>query len=164
MTCDYPDPPNRRLLAARRNGRDSSGLNAPSEETGPSADSISPTHTLDQNADDMPFVELLYSAGVAPFPLPSEFLPVSLIRDGPGGPGPDVFPQAAGSLHDYNTTQDRRSLPEREIGLLLIEVYFSRVFSASLLYNHREFVECYCAGTLPKHILLSTFAVSSLCV
>ena len=161
MTCVYPEPPNRRLLAARRNGRDISGPNAPSEGTGRSTDSVSPSHTSDQNADDIPFAELLSSAGAGPFPLSSEFLPVSPIRD---GADPDVVPQVAGSPHDYNTTQDRRNLPEREIGLLLIEVYFSRVFTASLLYNHKEFVECYCAGTLPKHTLLSTFAISSLCV
>jgi hypothetical protein len=149
------------LLAARRSGRDISGFNASSEETVPSADSLSAARTSDQNVNDMSFAELLSSAGTAPFPLSSEFLPVSPVR---AGPDPDAVPQVTGSLHDYNTTQERRSLPEREIGLLLIEVYFSRMFSASLLYNHKEFVECYCAGTLPKHILLSAFAISSLCV
>lgn len=163
ITCVYPEPPNRRLLAARRSGRDISRFTAPSEETGPSIDPSSAAHTSDQisdqNADEMPFTELLSSAN--PFLVSSEFLPASPIRDGSGR---DVFSQVTGSLHNDSTMPDRRSLPEREIGLLLIEVYFSRIFSASLLYNHKEFVECYCAGTLPKHVLLSTFAISSLCV
>lgn len=94
-------------------------------------------------------------------PLSSEFLPISPICDGSDR---DAVPQVAGSVHENDNPQDRRKLPERAIGLLLIEVYFSRIFSASLLYNHKEFVECYSAGTLPKHVLLSTFAISSLCV
>lgn len=122
-------------------------------------------HTLDQISDqivdDMPFAELLSSAGTPPLPLSSIFLPTSPIRDDPDR---DAVPQVIGNVYDDNTSQDRRKLPERAIGLLLIEVYFSRVFSASLLYNHKAFVECYSAGTLPKHVLLSTFAISSLCV
>jgi hypothetical protein len=157
MPCVYPEPPNRRLLAARRSGRD---VSAQKEDMLPSTEPIRAEHTSDSNTDDMPFAELLSPAGTTPFPLPSELLPIS--------PIPEVVAQVSGDFtdnpHNYGISQDQRRLPEREIGLLLIEVYFSRVFSASLLYNHKEFVECYCAGTLPKHVLLSTFAISSLCV
>jgi hypothetical protein len=53
-------------------------------------------------------------------------------------------------------------LPEFEIGLLLLEVYFSRVWTASLLFDHRSIVEKYRAAAVPEHILLSIFALASL--
>jgi hypothetical protein len=122
----------------------------------------------------MAFVEFMMDpqsqSGAAPLPLSSEFFPISPSH---GSPAPEAIPPPndgyrtacfVGSPRDYTVSEDRRRLPEREIGLLLIEVYFSRVFSASLLYDHKAFVEGYCAGTLPKHTLLSTFAISSLCV
>lgn len=74
MTCVYPEPPNRRLLATRRSGRNISELNAPNKDIRPSADPISVADTSDSNVEEMPFAELLSPAGVAPFPLSSEFL------------------------------------------------------------------------------------------
>lgn len=59
-------------------------------------------------------------------------------------------------------SESRPKLPEFEIGLMLIEVFFSRVWTASLLFDHRSFVEDYRAANLPDHVLLSVFALSSL--
>lgn len=56
----------------------------------------------------------------------------------------------------------RGKFPEFEIGSLLIEVYFSRMWTASLLFDYRSIVEAYRAATIPEHILLSIFAVASL--
>lgn len=61
-----------------------------------------------------------------------------------------------------SSPQLRGKLPEFEIGLLLIEVYFSRVWTASLLFDYRSIVEGYRAATVPEHILFSIFAVASL--
>jgi hypothetical protein len=107
------------------------------------------------------FIELEYASSV-PLPLAADSF-VAFPRG--------VFPSAPALDEDTITTSSSpnkpsayRTLPDLEIGLLLIEVYFTRVFTASLLYDHKAFVESYRAGTLPKHILLSTFALASLCV
>lgn len=66
---------------------------------------------------------------------------------------------------DFTLSSPRRlriKLPEFEIGLLLIEVYFSRVWTSSLLFDYRSIVEDYRAAVVPEHILLSIFAVASL--
>ncbi|KAF2101141.1 hypothetical protein NA57DRAFT_74727 [Rhizodiscina lignyota] len=61
-----------------------------------------------------------------------------------------------------NVSAEERQLPETEVGLFLIEIYFTRVFTASLLFEHKSFVEDYHASTLPEYVLLSVFALASL--
>jgi hypothetical protein len=56
----------------------------------------------------------------------------------------------------------RTKLPELEIGLLLIEVYFSRIWTATLLFDHRSFIKDYRASKVPEHVLLSIFALATL--
>jgi hypothetical protein len=53
-------------------------------------------------------------------------------------------------------------LPEDEIGLYLIEIYFVRFFSAGMIFDRQQLMEKYRAGRVPAHVLLSIFAVVSL--
>ncbi|KAH8704019.1 hypothetical protein BGW36DRAFT_423547 [Talaromyces proteolyticus] len=178
ILCVYPEPPNRRLLAARRNGVSIplQQFDRPSpqrQEASRASELDRVSHTSNPAADDMVFTEMLLGRQSPPGANPFS-LSLGLFSGSPHRRNSDldlILPidennrtvsSFIGSPSSHITSEDLRSLPEREIGLLLIEVYFSRVFSASLLYDHKAFVECYCAGTLPKHTLLSTFAVSSL--
>lgn len=53
-------------------------------------------------------------------------------------------------------------LPPRAIGLALLDIYFERLYNATLLFNRTQLFESYLDGSLPPYLLRSIFALSSL--
>ncbi|KAF5683512.1 fungal transcriptional regulatory [Fusarium denticulatum] len=52
--------------------------------------------------------------------------------------------------------------PPRAIGLALLDIYFERLYNATLLFNRTQLFESYLDGSLPPYLLRSIFALSSL--
>jgi hypothetical protein len=57
---------------------------------------------------------------------------------------------------------DLNDLPPRAIGLALLDIYFERLYNATLLFNRTQLFESYLDGSLPPYLLRSIFALSSL--
>lgn len=53
-------------------------------------------------------------------------------------------------------------LPSRAVGLSLLEIYFSRIYNASLLFFKPVLFQEYIEGKLPDHLLKGIFALASL--
>ncbi|KAF5713933.1 fumarylacetoacetate (FAA) hydrolase [Fusarium globosum] len=53
-------------------------------------------------------------------------------------------------------------LPPRAIGLALLDIYFERLYNATLLFNRTQLFESYLDGSIPPYLLRSIFALSSL--
>jgi hypothetical protein len=56
----------------------------------------------------------------------------------------------------------KTTLPSSEVAVFLFEIYFSRIYSASLLFHKEKFLSDYNAGTVPDFVALSIFACSSM--
>jgi hypothetical protein len=54
------------------------------------------------------------------------------------------------------------ALPPRAAGLSLLEVYFDRVYNASLLFFKPVLFQEYVEGKLPDYLLKAIFALASL--
>lgn len=59
---------------------------------------------------------------------------------------------------------DSTGTPSLEIGLLLMEVFFSRMYNANLLFHKSTLFQRYLEDDLPEYLLLSIFAHAALCV
>lgn len=59
---------------------------------------------------------------------------------------------------------DQPPLPSRAIGLSLLEVYFTRIYNASLLFYKPFLFQSYLDGKLPDILLKAIFALSTLYV
>jgi len=67
-------------------------------------------------------------------------------------------PAAAAALHASLRTA---SLPSPEVAVFLFEIYFSRVYNASLLFHKKTFLSDYFANQVPDFVALSIFALAS---
>ena len=153
--CQYPEPPNRRLLASLR------GSHPTPAAAGQRRAIQDGTGSLDAPGMDFPSI-----APVTQIEIPEQF---------------DFFgdrPQLEDLDRPIDTEQDSaldlsrlplsleapptRKMPSQEIGILLIEVYFTRFFDARLLYDPDSVTRSYRSGVLPKHTALSIFAFASL--
>lgn len=54
--------------------------------------------------------------------------------------------------------------PSKEIALLLIEIYFSRLYNASLLFHKQTLLSDLDSRSIPDFIFLSIFALASMYV
>ena len=158
LSCFYPEPPNRRrftsLLAT-------------------SASSPSRQSHLHETARDEQVLADEDLAMASSFARKDPVFPAAQVAALPLGSQSEVVLGHQSAYTNANCattissslTGPRRlksKLPELEIGLLLIEVYFSRVWTAALLFDHRSFVEDYRAANVPEHVLLCVFALASL--
>ncbi len=64
----------------------------------------------------------------------------------------------AASLHASLRTV---SLPSPEVAVFLFEIYFSRLYNASLLFHKKIFLSEYFANQVPDFVALSIFALAS---
>jgi hypothetical protein len=55
-------------------------------------------------------------------------------------------------------------LPSPEVAVFLIEIYFSRMYNACLLFHKKTFLSDYAANRIPDFVALSIFAFASMCV
>lgn len=156
--CQYPDPPNRRLLASLRGNHPTPAA----ADQRRSAQYL--TGSLDVSGIEIEFPSM--SPVVAQLELPEPF---DFLDDGPQLEGLDRSidtgqnnsfcpPRLALCIEAPST----RKMPSQEIGILLIEVYFTRFFDARLLYDQDSVTRSYRCGVLPRHTALSIFAFASL--
>ncbi|KAF5551432.1 fungal transcriptional regulatory [Fusarium napiforme] len=136
VTCTYPELADRRRLAARRES-------VRAEQTRPFSDAapVTPESTeLNVPAVRSPSVTpRIHSVGHVDIEPPRTELAV---------------PGSAGTNLD--------DLPPRAIGLALLDIYFERLYNATLLFNRPQLFESYLDGSLPPYLLRSIFALSSL--
>lgn len=58
----------------------------------------------------------------------------------------------------------RTVLPSPEVAILLFEIYFSRLYNASLLFHKKSLLSDYAANRVPDFVALSVFALASMYV
>ncbi|KAG5747376.1 hypothetical protein H9Q70_009942 [Fusarium xylarioides] len=134
VTCTYPELADRRRLAARRES-------VRAEQSRPGAAPVTPESTeLNAGAARSPSV----TPGIHSF---------GLVEVGPPRTEHAVSRSAGTNLDD---------LPPRAIGLALLDIYFERLYNATLLFNRTQLFESYLDGSLPPYLLRSIFALSSL--
>jgi hypothetical protein len=56
----------------------------------------------------------------------------------------------------------RTTVPSSEVAVFLFEIYFSRIYTASLLFHKKKFLSEYTAGSVPDFVALSIFALASM--
>ncbi|SCV52023.1 uncharacterized protein FFB14_12369 [Fusarium fujikuroi] len=136
VTCTYPELADRRRLTARRDSVRTERIRRVSD-----AAPVTPESTeLNVCAVTSPSVTpRIHSAG--------------LVSVGPPQTEHAVLRSADASLDD---------LPPRAIGLALLDIYFERLYNATLLFNRTQLFESYLDGSLPPYLLRSIFALSSL--
>ena len=66
--------------------------------------------------------------------------------------------------HEISSGSEGPPLPPRAIGLALLEIYFSRVYNASLLFHKRIILQEYLRGKLPGFLVKAIFALATLYV
>lgn len=54
--------------------------------------------------------------------------------------------------------------PSKGVGRLLIDVFLTRIYNASLLFHRKTLLEEYESSRVPEHVSLSIFALASLYV
>lgn len=63
---------------------------------------------------------------------------------------------------DLKATVDDAALPPVMFGLSLLEVYFSHIYNASLLFLKTKLLQDYVQGQVPAYLLRSIFALSTM--
>jgi hypothetical protein len=74
----------------------------------------------------------------------------------------DVGPPRTEHAASSSAGNNLEDLPPRAIGLALLDIYFERLYNATLLFNRTQLFESYLDGSLPPYLLRSIFALSSL--
>ena len=143
LSCQYPAPPDRKYLAWQRNARQrTSPFPEPQDLHGqPETSDVFAITGRDDVSEGRP--------GRRPVPELDHH------------PEPERDPKSATS-DAVDHTSSLPDLPAPEIGLLLIEVYFSRMFTSGLLFDRPAFMQDYHASLLPKIVLYAVFAQASL--
>ncbi|KAF5658247.1 hypothetical protein FCIRC_12959 [Fusarium circinatum] len=134
VACTYPELADRRRLAARRES-------VRAEHSRPDAAPVTPEST-----------ELNVCAVRSPSVTPRTHS-VGFVDIGPPRTEHAVSRSADANLDD---------LPPRAIGLALLDIYFERLYNATLLFNRTQLFESYLDGSMPPYLLRSIFALSSL--
>ncbi|EXA36739.1 hypothetical protein FOVG_12625 [Fusarium oxysporum f. sp. pisi HDV247] len=134
VTCSYPELADRRRLAARRES-------VRAEQSRPEAAPVTPEST---------------ELNVGTARSPSEAPRISSIGF------VDVGPSRTEHVAQGSAGTNLDDLPPRAIGLALLDIYFERLYNATLLFNRTQLFESYLDGSLPPYLLRSIFALSSL--
>ncbi|KAL5315282.1 hypothetical protein ACEPPN_016149 [Leptodophora sp. 'Broadleaf-Isolate-01'] len=66
------------------------------------------------------------------------------------------------STPPINAVLRRTTLPSPEVALFLIDIFFSRLYNASLLFHKATFLSDYHANKVPDFVALSIFALASI--
>lgn len=68
------------------------------------------------------------------------------------------------SAQDCSDDQDPATveLPKTELGLLLLEVYFKRIYNSTLLFNKDALLQLYLQGALPGYLCRAIFAQAAI--
>lgn len=72
--------------------------------------------------------------------------------------------QTGSTRHGISFSSDDPPLPPRALGLGLLEIYFSRVYNAALLFQKRVVFQEYLKGSLPNILAKAMFALATLYV
>ncbi|KIN06828.1 hypothetical protein OIDMADRAFT_139648 [Oidiodendron maius Zn] len=137
--CEYPQPPDRKLLAARRlyNARPSTYRRAESSRS---------PHQQQQLSEE------------AASPID---------RSGEADAGHRDRSWTAPEAHQPPTMPLREglmatTLPSLEVATFLFEIYFLRLYNATLLFHKETFLSDYAANKVPDFVSLSIFALASI--
>ncbi|KAF8849285.1 hypothetical protein BDZ45DRAFT_238620 [Acephala macrosclerotiorum] len=68
------------------------------------------------------------------------------------------------STPPLNAVLRRTTLPSSEVAIFLIEIFFSRLYNASLLFHKATFLSDYHANKVPDFVALSIYALASIYV
>ncbi|KAH8810679.1 hypothetical protein F5884DRAFT_258528 [Xylogone sp. PMI_703] len=147
--CQYPPPPDRKLLAAQRLRNASSRAEqgfvlAAKHSRQQKAPSNDKGWTIDYSTSGHGQHQPLSRAAAAPADLSvhAEHQTSCLSETSPDA---STFP-----------------IPPPEIAAFLFEVYFARLYNASLLFHKRTFLADYAANKVPDFVALSIFALASI--
>jgi hypothetical protein len=141
--CSYPPPPDRKLLAAQR----AQNLKARATRESLSEEQSDPLTGPNLLSED--HSALLHNSGQPNSLQSSEFGSVATSRDSVSSTPPS---------HPIRKTL----LQSREVALFLFEIYFSRLYNASLLYHKETLLLDYRDGRMPEFVSLSIFALASM--
>ncbi|PVH73068.1 hypothetical protein DL98DRAFT_608552 [Cadophora sp. DSE1049] len=146
--CEYPQPPDRKLLASKRVQNAKARAQRESE-------SLASSRQGWQKASDGETLDLHR---------PRHF-------GNMGRRESDVSHEVRRELRpgDYrastppiNSVLKRTTLPSPEVAVFLIDVFFSRLYNASLLFHKATFLSEYHANKVPDFVTLSIFALASI--
>jgi len=68
------------------------------------------------------------------------------------------------STPPLNAVLTRTTLPTREVAIFLIEIFFSHLYNATLLFHKASFLSDYHANKVPDFLTLSIYALASMYV
>jgi hypothetical protein len=57
----------------------------------------------------------------------------------------------------------RATMPSPEVAMLLVEIFFTRVYNASLLFHKETFLSDFAANRVPGFVSTCMFALASMC-
>lgn len=139
-TCSYPSPPDRRRLFAERQRHGQWDKVHEIAVTSLSKWKKSQLLTPNNMSNRLKLIYL----GRPPFQL------------APVVGSDSISPSPPQQMNEHS------HLPSSEIAMFLIEVYFSRIYNATLLYHKPRFISDWISGRLPSFIALSIFASASI--
>jgi hypothetical protein len=159
--CEYPPPTNRKALAAKRvqKAKASTELEAGGTEleAGDTAAVVQDRHVLPIATAPWNSVQGISSALAEP-------QETSNVDSAEKRIDHRIQPKSrkrrthAAALH---ASLRRTSLPSPEVAVFLFEIYFSRVYNASLLFHKKKLLSEYFADQVPDFVALSIFALAS---
>ncbi|CZR66494.1 uncharacterized protein PAC_16395 [Phialocephala subalpina] len=153
--CEYPPPPDRKALAALRSQNAGTRARRESESSGG-------------------------LQGQQQFPIDAGTWSLQQVASSIGFGHHAISPMARPEAHalcqrrlsgseDYRVATplvqgilQRTTLPSSEVAVFLFEIYFSRLYNASLLFHKKTFLSEYAAGSIPDFVALSIFALASI--
>ncbi|KAH8671790.1 hypothetical protein BGZ60DRAFT_21309 [Tricladium varicosporioides] len=152
--CDYPPPPDRKLLAAQRwqNAKARAHRDAVNAQAAPTQQRLP---VLEHNMS-------------TPFPTPATQLEhrpsVHTTPD-----IPDDYHQTTHGQHTFQhaiapivSSFNRCQLPSPELADFLIEMYFSHLMNSTLMFHKKTFLADYAAKKTPESMNLSIFALATI--
>ncbi|KAH7378875.1 hypothetical protein BKA64DRAFT_240815 [Cadophora sp. MPI-SDFR-AT-0126] len=146
--CEYPRPPDRKLLALKRVQNANANANAKTRRAQRESESLksSPqTSDCPRRASPAPFGIL----GRRDSDVGHQFRRDPMSGDHRASPPP------------LNAVLKRTTLPSPEVAIFLFEIFFSRLYNASLLFHKATFLSDFHANKVPDFVALSIYALAS---
>ncbi len=126
-------------MRARRESEGPQGQRSKAMGSSSPSDNVKKSLGCSEQGDDAALLDSRKSAAISP----------ENIRGGE--------PPLQASLH-------RTTLPSSEVAIILIEIYFMRLYNANLLFHKRTFLNEYALNRVPDFLALSVFALASMYV
>jgi hypothetical protein len=154
--CEYPPPPDRKALAAIRSRN---ALARAQGEAG-SSSGLPEQQQFPVDAGTWGLQQSTSSVGLSDHATSDTAVPEAYARH---------RQRSQSGSEDYRDLTPplqpllrKTTFPSSEVTVFLFEIYFSRIYSASLLFHKEKFLSDYTAGNVPDFVALSIFALSSM--